>query len=144
LLDAPTFKRKVIYLVYRDPRDQFAELVAHSARTLPSMVNFFIREYRANAERVQAIVSDLRAESATTVHLIPFEEFVCSDELRNRLAVEVSEALTEIGIESTHVASGFKADLSRRNIGLWKAAVLHRPMRRIAAALPGYLRPEAD
>lgn len=144
LLSPSAFARKAIYLVHRDPRDQFAELVIHSARTLPSMVGAFIREYQNNSARVEAVISSLRAHPGTSVHVVPFEEFVCSDLLRARLGDEVRAQLADTGLETSHTACAFDAGQSRGNIGVWRHAGLPRQMRAIAQALPGYLRPEAD
>lgn len=144
LFTRDAFDKRLIYLVHRDPRDQFAEQVKHSVRTLPSMVDKFIRDYDANVRAADALVERLRDRPDASVRLVPFEEFVCSDELRVRLAAEVEAALTGHGLATSYQPGDFEPERSRRNIGVWKGAGLERQAARIAAALPDHLRPEAD
>ena len=144
LIGTDAFDKRLIYLVHRDPRDQFAEQVKHSVRTLPYMVGKFIRDYHANVRAANALVERLRGRADASVRLVPFEEFVYSDELRAKLADEVERALTAHDLATNYESGSFVPERSRRNIGAWKRAGLDRQMARISAALSDHLRPEAD
>lgn len=144
LFDRDSFDRRLIYLVERDPRDQFAEQVRHSVRTLPSMVNGFIRDYRANVDSALALTEHFRDEPKTTVRVLSFEEFVCSDALRDTLGDEVRAALADAGYPTGYGSSAFEPERSRKNIGLWQTARLERQMKVVSAELPQWLRREAD
>lgn len=144
LLTPEFFEKQLIYLVHRDPRDQFAEQVKHSVRTLPFMVDTFIRDYRANVATTQALVEHFRRDPKRSVHSVSFEEFVCSPSFRMNLADEVCSLLADFDLPTDLAQGDFNADQSRRNIGAWKSADLGRQMNRIVTGLGKHLRPEAD
>ena len=144
LLTTEAFDKQIIYLVYRDPRDQFAELVRHSVSTLSIMVASFIRDYRSNVAGAQALADEFRFDERRFVRMLSFEEFVCNEGLRSDLAGEIEVIMDKFHVSTAQSNGDFSADRSRRNIGIWKHAKLDRQMNSIASELGQYLRPEAD
>ncbi|ADH86494.1 hypothetical protein [Desulfurivibrio alkaliphilus] len=141
LLQTAVFQRQLIFLVYRDPRDQFVELVRHSVRTRPSMVGAFIRQYKQNMQDSRQLLADSRGKF---LRLLSFEEFVCHQAKREDLRRELDQFFADAVLPGGWRAGLFQAAQSRKNIGIWRQSGLRRQMERIMRELPNYLRPEAD
>jgi len=144
LLHPDIFNRQVIFPVFRDPRDQFAEQVRFSARTCSWMVRRFIREYRLNQERTADFIRAHRHDRAKLIRQLSFESFVLDVGVREKLADEIVELLNNSSLSSALNDSFFNCDRSMENIGIWKKAGLGRQMQLIKNELKSFLRPEAE
>ncbi|MFH2116214.1 MAG: hypothetical protein ABIJ86_17070, partial [Spirochaetota bacterium] len=75
LSDGP-FRRRVLILVRRDPRDQFVDLVRCSGSTFSWTVSSFIHQYREAQAKTAVFMRNLGVDDSVMVKLIGFEDFV--------------------------------------------------------------------
>lgn len=144
LINSQFFPRQFIFLVYRDPRDQFAEQVRYSPKNCSWMVNSFIHEYKKNYAQTMEFLHRHGNDPARTIRLISFESFILDAKMRRELSAELEREMERFSVSSQKAQSGFDPQASRANIGIWKKTSLTRQMQRIATELKSFLRPEAD
>ncbi|GAB6091625.1 hypothetical protein [Spirochaeta dissipatitropha] len=128
-----------IYMLRRDPRDQFTELVKFSPKNHSFLVNSFIRQYRNGVERAEQAVQDLQA-SGRSAFLLSFEEFVYNrNGIREQLRESIQADLAAASIDTTFDSSAYDAERSKQNIGIWKESGMPKAMQKISQELPSYL-----
>lgn len=145
LVDAPTFQKRVVFFVQRDPRDQFTEIARKRGprSTRPWAVRDFIRQYRDGVKRA-ADCSGRLTDAGAQGGLLWFEDFVHDAGLRRQIAQRLEETLPFQGHNGRGQDSRFDPAESAQNIGIWtEAPDLRRPLRKIAHELEEHLHPLA-
>ncbi|OHD14705.1 MAG: hypothetical protein A2Z96_05825 [Spirochaetes bacterium GWB1_48_6] len=147
LLSPELFSRKVLLLVRRDPRDQFADLVRYSGSTYPWNVRSFIKQYRIAQYRTAQFLERMRDEPGTMVRLLGFEEFVLdSSGARTALQADLRLFWEQDGFGPSGLwgQGAFHPEISAKNIGLWQESRHHGAMKLISRELREYLVPESE
>jgi hypothetical protein len=142
------FKRKLLLLVRRDPRDQFVDLVRFSGSTFSWSVGGFIRQYRKAQEKTARFLAGLAEtkdkdkDGPELVRVVGFEEFVLDrNGARTALQTELCDFWSKDGCgpAGNWLPGSFRPEQSARNIGLWRASALKGAIQRICRELPEFL-----
>ncbi len=144
LLHEGIFPKQAIFLVRRDPRDQFAEQVRFSARTCSWMIRRFVRQYLDNHSCTMRFIKAQKDNPGKIVRLIPFESFVLDPGFRADLSSDLEKMMASCYFSTARQENCFDSEQSRRNIGVWKKSGLKRQVEFISRELRPFLRPEAD
>ena len=127
--DLPPFR---CIMVWRDPRDQYADQVARGF-VRPGDTATFIAEFN---DRIGGLRKGLRAASADHRDLflnVGFESFVTSADYRDNLR-------RELGLDGSRYAPGrFLAEKSAGNVGIWRDRLSATEAAEIETALKPYL-----
>jgi hypothetical protein len=143
LLAPDVFRRRVLLLVRRDPRDQFADLVRYSGSTFSWTVGSFIRQYRRAQEKTAkflAETADAKDTGSCLVRLIEFEDFVLDSKgARTALQAELQAFWAVDGPAEAWLPGSFRPEQSARNIGLWRSSGMRKAIVKISRELPEFL-----
>ncbi len=124
-----------ICCTFRDPRSNYVARVQEDPKFADS-ADVFIRRYRMIRENFS---NNLQAipQKKSSIHQVQFEEFVLSEDYRNRLA-------EKIGLEAAdqNKYRFFKPWVSEKNIFNYKSFHDQNAIKLIAAELPEYCRNE--
>lgn len=139
-IGSPQFKRKLVFFVYRDPRDQYAEIV--KGNYLPLLR---LRKFCESYKRVLTVASqEENKQNDTTMWIaIPFEDFLLNDKnLRIRIEKHISDFLKyEIPLEP---AKGPLFHPIISNVGKWKTILARRQARTLENELGQFFNHLAD
>jgi hypothetical protein len=145
LIDGALFQRRIIILVRRDPRDQFADLVKCSGSTFSWSAGSFISQYRRTQKKTADFASSIAEDRNTLFRLVNFESFVLdSGGVRTALAADLCAFWAGREPPGEWLPGPFDPAQSARNIGFWRTAGLGAAMRRIEKELPEFLTTEAE
>ncbi len=144
LLHEGIFPKQAIFLVRRDPRDQFAEQVRFSARTCSWMIRRFVRQYLDNHSCTMRFIKAQKDNPGKIVRLIPFESFVLDPGFRADLSSDLEKMMARCSFSVARQENCFDPEQSRGNIGVWKQSGFKSQVEFISRELRPFLRPEAD
>lgn len=142
LLSGNVFRKKVLLLVRRDPRDQFVDLVRCSGSTFSWTVSSFIRQYRSAQAKTASFLAEMDGDGSCLVRVLGFEDFVLdTGGARTALQAELLDfwAGEGQGPSGAWLAGSFRPEQSAANIGLWRTAGMSRAIKIISRELPEFL-----
>lgn len=116
----------------RDPRDVFAEHL-RLTRTFNPNVGRFITEYR---DKLQKLHASLEGNKLGNVHVVRFEEFVCSESVRTELCRSLE--ITPSRLKQDDRQFEFSAESSSKNVGVHSGCENKSAMARIESELAEY------
>lgn len=123
-------------IVFRDPRDQFAE--AREARKRkgrpPISVQEFAEVYRKRRRLVQKAIPRLEGTPGHRFLQVSFEEFVLDHDKESKRVLDV----LELG-DRERIARDFRPEVSRTNVGKYRQLIGADKSALLCAALPEFL-----